>query len=157
MEDEVTAWSNLDLNHFSGTGSFLATGPNGETKDYALLMGIGNEDTDAMEELFSKNSPTYYTKPQIPKMRDVAAGPAFVIVDGKDSGSSALETLTLIHELYSREGSRMEQAYLSRVAEEKKLRAHYLAHPPKPKDVVINYWRGKRPENTKNSTGEGYP
>lgn len=147
VKDEVTAWSNLDMNHFSGWGSYRAIGPNGEIKEFMLLMGIGNEDTGGMEKLFSKHGHTY-EKPEIPRMRDVSAGPAYVIVDGKDSGSEALETLAEIHELYSVEGARMERAFHSRVAEEKKLRAYYLANPPEPKDVVMNYWRGKRPETT---------
>ena len=152
-DGEVTAWTNIDFNHFCGFTSFLVTAPDGTTKDYAMLMGIGNEDTEGMEELFSE-SDSPYMKPEIPAMRDVAEGPAFVIVDGKDSGSEALDTLERIHELYAKEGSRMEAAYLSREIEYKKRWDYYRANPPKPKDVVLNYWRGKRPQNTQ---GEANP
>lgn len=152
-DSEVTAWTNIDFNHFCGFTSFLVTAPDGTTKDYSILMGIGNEDTGGMEKFFSKSDKTY-KKPKIPRMRDVAGGPAFVIVDGKDSGSEALETLERIHEFYAKEGRRMKAAYLRHEIDYKKRYEYLRANPPKPKDVVLNYWRGKRPQNTR---GEANP
>ena len=144
VEGEVTAWSNIDFNHFAGVGSYRATSPEGETMEFGLLMGLGNVDTANMEKLAAKGG-SAYEKTQIPRLPDIASGPAFVIVSGEDSKSEALDILSQIHELYTTEGSRMETAYLRRVAEEKKLRQFYEAHPPKPKDLVLNYWRGKSP------------
>lgn len=149
-EGSVTCWSNIDFNVFSGVDSFRATDPNGEIREYHLVMGIGNEDSSQS----AKIADSEYAAPQIPRLRDVSQGPAYVIVKGVDAGKKSLQTLGLIHKLYVKEGTRMEQAYRSRVAEERRLRAYYQANPPKPKDVVINYWRGKRPVNT---AGEGQP
>ena len=91
-----------------------------------------------------------------PGLRDIAEGPTFVIVDGKDSDSGALDTLAQVHQLYAKEGSRMEESHIRRVAEEDRLREHYLANPPKPRDVVNNYWRGRRPDAA-NPGGEVEP
>jgi hypothetical protein len=38
----VTIWSNVDFNHFIGFSSFEATTGGGESRNYSLLMGIGN-------------------------------------------------------------------------------------------------------------------
>lgn len=43
---EITAWSNLDFNHFRGFGDFEATGADGGLRKYALLMGVVNENTE---------------------------------------------------------------------------------------------------------------
>jgi hypothetical protein len=141
---EVTAWSNIDFNHFSGFASYRTTSPEGEASDVALVTGLGNIDTDRMKKLSAETGESF-ENPLLPKLRDISEGPAYVIVEGKDAEGAALETLKQMHLLYGKEGNRMREAHLSRVAEEKKMREYYLANPPKPKDVVLNYWRGKRP------------
>jgi hypothetical protein len=151
---EVTAWSNIDFNHFSGFSSYRTTSPGGETSDVALLMGLGNVDTERMSEL--SDGSELLDNPQPPRLRDVTEGPAYVVVDGNDSEGAALETLKQMHLLYEKEGTRMWEAHLSRVAEERKMREYYLANPPKPKDVVLNYWRGKRPASA-GGNGEARP
>lgn len=152
---QVTAWSNVDFNHFSGFSSYRTTSPEGEISDVALLMGLGNVETGRMKELYAGNS-GLPDNPQAPRLRDVTKGPAYVIVDGNDSEGAASETLKQMHLLYAKEGNRMRVAHLSRVAEERKMREYYLAYPPKPKDVVINYWRGKRPSGAAGN-GEARP
>lgn len=152
---EITAWSNIDFNHFSGFASYRTTSPEGEMSDVALLMGLGNIDTDRMNKL-SAESGELFEMPRVPRLRDISEGPAYVIVEGKDTEGAALETLKQLHLLYEKEGTRMREAHLSRMAEEKKLRKHYLANPPKPKDVVLNYWRGKRPADA-GLNGEAKP
>jgi hypothetical protein len=151
---EVTAWSNIDFNHFSGFSSYRTTSPEGEASDIALLMGLGNVETDRMSELSDDSE--LLDNPQPPRLRDVTEGPAYVVVDGNDSEGAALETLKQMHLLYEKEGTRMREAHLSRVAEERKMREYYLANPPKPKDVVLNYWRGKRPASA-GGNGEARP
>lgn len=152
---EITAWSNIDFNHFAGFASYRATSPEGEISDVALVMGLGNVDTERMKELYADNS-ELLNNPQPPRLRDVTKGPAYKVVDGNDSEGAALETLKQMHWLYEKEGTRMMEAHLSRVAEERKLREYYLANPPKPKDVVLNYWRGKRPSGA-GGNGEARP
>lgn len=143
----VTVWSNIDFNHFCGLGSFVATGADGEVRSYHFHMGIGNEDTGR-----KRDSPATeeigYDGPAIPALPDGA--PAFVIVS--DSPDPA--TLTLIedlHALYRTEGKGMAEASAAREKAYEERKSHLLAHPPKPKDVTVNFWK----RNTTHANPEG--
>lgn len=147
VDEQVAAWSNLDFHHFSGFSMYRVTEADGTFSDYGLLMGVGNMDTVRWAALMAEHGRDY-TPPEIPPLPDLAThGPSYVVVEGKGSGSDALDTLYQMHELYRKEGSRMEEAFYARRAEEARQRAWYLANPPKPKDLVLHYWRGKRPAN----------
>lgn len=139
--EEIKAWSNLDFNHFSGFAHYRVTKADGSYQDHGLMMGIGDIDTQ-QASAFSD-----YVAPQIPSLPDLAAnGPAFVVVEG--TNAEALTALGELHELYRREGVRLAEAYQGRVTAEAQRRAELLANPPKPKDVVLHYWRGQSPTNT---------
>jgi hypothetical protein len=138
---EITVWSNLDFNHFSGFGTFHVNGPDGEVRSYALIMGIGNEDTRRRAALLAKHG-MEYDLPEIPALPDDK--PAYLIEDA----SPAPETAQLVedlHELYRCEGARMEAAYHARIKAEAEQRDYYLAHPPKPKDVTVHFWEREHP------------
>lgn len=144
---EICGWSNLDFNHFCGFATYQVKGSDGETRQYGLMMGIGNEDTQQMTELLAKRDMEYEV-PGIPELPDLAAsGPAFVVTEGDTSDPEAMELIEGMHSLYRVEGSRMEEAYRARLKAYEARKAYLLAHPPKPKDLTINYWRGSRPEN----------
>ena len=115
--DEVTAWSNLDFNHFSGFSTYrVKDAEDGTLYDCGLLMGIGGIDTRRWREMaeargIEYKGPKIPEIPEIPEMPDFAeGGPAFVVVDG-DAESPAMDTLEQIHDLYRKEGARMEEAY----------------------------------------------
>lgn len=141
----VTAWSNLDFNHFSGFSTFrVKDGLDGTLHDIALLMGIGNTDKQRLEEL-AKNRGVEHDTPKIPEMPDLAkGGPTFILVEG-DVKSPAMDTLEQIHDLYSNEGARMEAAYHAREKTQAERRAYLLANPPNPKDVTIQFWKRNNP------------
>lgn len=148
--DCVTAWSNLDFNHFSGFSTYrVKDAVDGSFYDYGLLMGIGNTSIAIAErrEQLASEWAFEYKAPEIPHMPDfVDGGPAFVVVEGgKDS--PAMHTLEQIHDLYRNEGARMEAAYHARELARAERKAYLLANPPKPKDLVLHYWRGQRPDN----------
>jgi hypothetical protein len=141
----VTAWSNLDFNHFSGFSTFrVKDGIDGTLHDIALLMGIGNTDSQGLEEL-AKTSGVEHDAPVIPEMPDLAVGgPTFILVEG-DAKSPAMDTLEQIHDLYRNEGARMELAYHAREKAQAERKAYLLANPPKPKDVTIQFWKRNNP------------
>lgn len=141
----VTAWSNLDFNHFSGFSTFrVKDGIDGTPRDIALLMGIGNADKQRMGRL-AKRSGRDDDVPKIPEIPDLAAGgPSFIVVEG-DAGSPAMDTMEQIHDLYRKEGSRMEAAHRARQQDRAKRKAYLLANPPKPKDVTIQFWKRNNP------------
>ena len=141
----VTAWSNLDFNHFSGFSTFrVKDGIDGTPHDIALLMGIGNTDKQRLGRL-AKRSGRDHDVPKIPEIPDLAAGgPSFIVVEG-DAGSPAMDTMEQIHDLYRKEGSRMEAAHRARQQARAKRKAYLLANPPKPKDVTIQFWKRNNP------------
>jgi len=146
--DEVTAWSNLDFNHFSGFSTYrVKDAEDGTLYDCGLLMGIGGIDTRRWREMAEARGIEYKGPkiPKIPEMPDFAeGGPAFVVVDG-DAESPAMDTLEQIHDLYRKEGARMEEAYHARVKARAERKAYLLANPPKPNDVTIQFWKRNTP------------
>jgi len=140
--DAVTVWSNIDFNHFSGLGSFEATSGDGVTRDYMLIMGIGNETTEP-RRVSTDADDAEYEAPEVPKIPDLPEGtPAFVVMTGHPDPA----TLTLIedmHALYRAEGTRMAELAAAREAGQRARRAHYLENPPVPEDVTIHFWNRK--------------
>lgn len=136
VADSVSAWSNLDFNHFSGFSTYrVKDGEDGTLYDFGLLMGIGSTDTKRWAEIAAEKG-YEYKAPEIPEMPDFAdGGPSFVVVEG-DKDSPAMDTLEQIHDLYRKEGPRMEEAYHARVKAYEERKAYLLANPPKPKDVT---------------------
>jgi hypothetical protein len=83
--------------------------------------------------------------PEIPDMPDLAdGGPSFVVVEG-DEESPAMDTLEQLHDLYRKEGARMEEAYHARVKARAVRKAYLLANPPVPEDVLIRVWKRDLP------------
>lgn len=137
---EITAWSNLDFNHFCGFGDFEATGADGEVRKYALFMGIGNEKLERRSELLGSKG-IEYEEPEIPALPD--GKPAFVV----ETENPDPESMTLIedlHALYRAEGVRMAEAYVAREKAREARKAYLLANPPKPKDVTIHFWKREK-------------
>jgi hypothetical protein len=135
----ITAWSNLNFTHFSGFGGYRVKLPDGSTHDVGLLMGIGSMNTSRMRQMAEKAGRNYEAPP-IPQLLDFSvAGPAFQLVEG-DAESPAMDTLEQVHDLYRKEGERMETAYHERVRARAEREAYLLANPPKPEDVVIQFW-----------------
>lgn len=140
----VTAWSNLDFNHFSGFSTYRVKDAEDETLyDFGLLMGVGSTDTERWEELAAEKG-YEYEAPEIPEMPDFAdTGPSFLVVEG-DAESPAMDTLEQIHDLYRKEGARMEEAHHARVKARAERKAWLLANPPVPEDVTTWITRPRR-------------
>ena len=141
VENEITAWSNLDLNHLTGFSTYqVDDGVDGTSHYYSFIMGIGNENPEMYAKLASRNG-WKYTPPEIPRLPDLEeGGPAFVVMEGK-ADSLAMATLEQIHDLYRKEGKRMEAAFHAREKAYAERKAYLLANPTKPKDVTVSFWR----------------
>lgn len=144
-EGRISAWSNVDFNHFSGFAAYrVKDGVNGAVHEFGLLMGIGNMETAKMQR-FAAKAGRDYEAPKIPKMSDLSVGgPAFVIVEG-ESDSPAMDTLEQLHDLYRKEGARMEVAFHAREKAYVERHDYLLANPPKPEDIVIRFWQRDQP------------
>ena len=142
---EICGWSNLDFNHFCGFATYQAKGADGEIQEYALLMGIGDVDTQQTSEHLSKNGKKYQA-PELPELPDLATGgPAFVLTDGDTTDKESIALFQGMHDLYRNEGPRMEAAYHARIKAHAERKAYLLAHPPAPKDVTIQFWKRNTP------------
>lgn len=140
VKGEITAWSNVDFTHFSGFSTFRVKNADGTFRDYGLLMGIGTIDTYRMRQRLAKNGHDY-DLPEIPEMPDLAiGGPSFIVIAGEKSGE-AMDTLSQVHDLYRKEGVRMEEAFHAREKARAKRKAYLLANPPVPQDIVIRFWQ----------------
>jgi hypothetical protein len=143
VADSVTAWSNLDFNHFSGFSTYrVKDAQDGTLYDFGLLMGIGGIDTRRWKEMAEARGIEYKGPeiPEIPQLPDLTdGGPSFVVVEG-DAKSPAMDTLEQIHDLYRKEGARMEEAYHARLKAYEERKAYLLANPPVPDDIVIRFW-----------------
>ena len=148
MGQEVVAWSNLDFNHFGGFSTYrVKDGVDGTLHDFGLLMGIGNVETALMQRSATLTG-NEYEAPEIPELPDLAiGGPAFVVVKG-EAGSPAMDTLEQVHDLYRKEGVRMEAAYHAREQARAERKAYLLANPPAPADVTVRFWRKPKAQSS---------
>ena len=140
VKGEITAWSNVDFSHFSGFSMYRVNNADGTFRDYGLLMGIGNADTFRMRKRLAKYGYDY-NLPEIPELPDLAiSGPSFVVTGGQTDGE-AMDTLSQVHDLYRKEGVRMEEAYHAREKANAERYAYLLKNPPVPDDIVIRFWQ----------------
>jgi hypothetical protein len=146
--EEISAWSNLDFNHFSGFATFEVKGTDGETRQYGLVMALGNEEivrTRLREQRLDEHE-IEFEPVEIPQLPDLAtSGPAFVVKEGDTTNRESMELIEGMHTLYRTEGARMEQAYHARIKAYEDRKAFLLANPPKPKDVTIQFWDREKP------------
>jgi hypothetical protein len=153
LDKQVTAWSNVDFNHFCGFATFEATGGDGDVRKYSLLMGIGSVNTERWRERAAEQG-VDADVPEIPSLPDGA--PSFVI----ETENPAPECVALIedlHALYRAEGARMAEAFVAREQAREARKAYLLAHPPKPKDVTVNFWKRGNPAPATNGKEGGEP
>jgi hypothetical protein len=142
---EICGWSNLDFNHFCGFATYQVKGADGETRQYGLIMGIGNENPQHRAELLAKHGREYIA-PENPNLPDLATGgPAFIVTEADPADPEAMELLQGMHDLYKVEGARMEVAYHARLKTYEERKAFLLVNPPKPKDVTIQFWKRDTP------------
>jgi len=144
VDGEISAWSNVDFNHFCGFSTFRVKESDGTFQDFGLLMGIGNTDTYRTRKRLTEHGHDF-AQPVIPEMPDLAfSGPSFVVVDGEKNGE-AMDTLAQVHDLYRKEGARMEEAFHAREKAYAERHAYLLANPPVPDDIVIRFWKRDQP------------
>jgi hypothetical protein len=144
VDGEISAWSNVDFNHFCGFSTFRVKESDGTFQDFGLLMGIGNTDTNRTRKRLAEHGHDF-AQPEIPELPDLAvSGPSFVVIDGEKNGE-AMDTLSQVHDLYRKEGARMEEAFHAREKAYAERHAYLLANPPVPDDIVIRFWKRDQP------------
>ena len=126
------AWSNLDWNDFSGTGSFVVgTDPT----RHMIFLGLGNVDTISPRPAKAPKAPAVII-PEFP-----ADGPGFIVTHGDGTNADALKPLEEMHALHKAEGTRLHEARLTREENNRAREAWLEANPPQPRDTVIQFGR----------------
>lgn len=59
VEGQISAWTNLDFNHFSGFSTYRIKESDGTFSDRGMLMGIGNSDTYRMRQRLARHGHDY--------------------------------------------------------------------------------------------------
>ena len=85
-----------------------------------------------------RENPGQVEAPEIPAF---PAGKATFIVDSGNPNQQTLASIQSLHDLYNNEYERLKVAYEGRERAQRLREAELKANPPKPKDIIINYWR----------------
>ncbi|MEO8614910.1 MAG: hypothetical protein ABI600_07215, partial [Luteolibacter sp.] len=140
--EDITFWSSADFALIAG-GINSFTDNTGDT--HSILMGWGNVDIERMTDLYAAKG-RVYDAPAMPDFSDEKA--AFKIV-GKQPAPEDIAPIEALHELYNKEYAELLRAYQGREKARIETEAELKAHPPKPKDITLNYWRTEQPVSLK--------
>lgn len=130
-DQPVTLWSSADFSLLWGFASFV--GSDGKTR--SLMMTWGIQHIDHRQRLLAKFGKSY-TAPKIPEL---PPGKATFVVSSGNLTVEALASIQSLHDLYNNEHDRLLTAYQSREQASLAREAELRAHPPTPKDLILNY------------------
>lgn len=154
VRKQYIAWSNMDFTYFGHFCSYQVAQADGTAKKYDLMSWVTGIDSNR-ERLRCQRANKPYIAPEIPELPDMAtSGAMFVIMGDDDDDPKAVDFLMDLHQLYQVEGARMERLFYARLKARNERKAYLLANPPKPKNLVLNYWRGKRTEPQTEGVGQ---
>lgn len=133
--EPVVFWSSADFALISGIGNFI--GSDGGTRSLFLMWGVS--------EIETRTALQNELGPESPQIPDFPAGKAtFHIVSG-NPGKQTLASIQSLHDLYNSEYDRLKTACEGRERAQREHEAELKANPPKPKDIILNYWRTEKP------------
>lgn len=131
-EQPVTLWSSADFSLLWGFSSFV--GSDGITR--SLMMTWSIHPSESRQRLLARlGKPPITTKiPVFPQ------GKATFMITAGNLTAEALASIQSLHDLYNNEHDRLLTAYHARERASTIRQAELRAHPPQPKDIVINSW-----------------
>lgn len=132
---ECRAFSNIDFNLLSGVNQI-------ETDDavYTILMGLGNESRNAMINRSQLFDGTVAKVPPLSQFNPTRAE-YFVMEDkSKPATAESLAGIDALHRYYDANRTQLAEDYKKREIARAEQEAWNKAHPPLPRDTVINFW-----------------
>jgi hypothetical protein len=135
--ESVSFWSSADFALLSGFASFIGS----EGYAHSLIMSWGAEEIDSIAGFIEKQGTEY----GIEKAPELPAGKAAFAIISEKPTEATLASIQSLHDLYNNEYDRLKTAYQGRERARLQHEAELIANPPKPKDIVLNYWRTERP------------
>jgi hypothetical protein len=123
---EYRAWSNANWLYLTG----FTECQKGDRHFSSLLLA-----SNMNSALLPEDSPY-----RIPGDLPTVPG-TYRVIQGALSNAAAFEGITAFHELYQSDFARLKEAYELREQRRREQEAELLANPPKPKDIVLHYWK----------------
>jgi hypothetical protein len=136
----VGFWSSADFALLSGFSSFIGS----DGKSRSIIMAWDNQEVTSLEELGA----TPENEDGLPKLPTLTAGKATFSVTSAKPSEEALAAIQSLHDLYNNEQPRLQAAYEGRERALLLQEAELKANPPKPKDIVLSFWRTESPALT---------
>ena len=133
--EPIVFWSSADFALISGIGIFI--GPDGGTRNLFLMWGVSEIET----RIALQNE----LGPESPPIPDFPAEKATFHITSGNPSQKTLASIQALHDLYNNEHDRLQKAYQGRERARLQHEAELKANPPKPKDIVLNYWRTETP------------
>ena len=82
---------------------------------------------------------------EIPKCPELPADrPAYIVTEGDPTDTEGVALMDGLHAVYAKEKDRLITAYESREKARIEREEYLKAHPPKPKDLILHFWKGQR-------------
>ncbi len=138
--EAVSFWSSADFALLSGFGSFIGS----DGKSRSLIMSWDVHEIASFHEL-TVAPDVQDGLPPVPVLTDSKA--AFAITSGNPTAET-LAAIDSLHDLYYNEHARLLTTFQGRETARLAQEAEVKANPPKPKDLVLNYWDGEIPTPT---------
>jgi len=133
----ITFWSSADFALLSGFVSFI--GSDGET--HHLIMSWGNNEIEAISDIATSRGRDL----ALAKAPVLPAGKATFAVLSENPDPATLASIQSLHDLYNNQHDQLLTAYQGRERARIQHEAELKAHPPIPKNIVLNYWRTQTP------------
>jgi hypothetical protein len=131
----IVFWSSADFALISGIGIFI--GPDGGTRNLFLMWNFS--------EIETRTALKNELGPESPPIPDFPPEKATFQISSGNPSQQTLASIQALHDLYNNEHDRLEKAYQGRERARILQEAELKANPPKPKDIVLNYWRTETP------------
>ena len=131
----IVFWSSADFALLSGIGIFI--GPDGGTRNLFLMWNFS--------EIETRTALKNELGPESPPIPDFPLDKATFHISSGNPSKQTLASIQALHDLYNNEYDRLEKAYQGRERARILHEAELKANPPKPKDIVLNYWRTEIP------------
>jgi len=129
----ITLWSSADFSLLSGIPGFISS----DGRNCSLMMAWGVQNRQRNTALRSKTGRPY----QGPVIPELPAGKATFLITSGTPSETTLADIQSLHDLYNNEFEKLQAAAQGREQARLVREAELKAHPPQPKDIVLNHWR----------------
>jgi hypothetical protein len=136
--EEIRFWSSADFALIAGG---IQSFEDSESHTHSIFMSWSTVDMDRMADLQVTNG----CHDEAPEMPTLPEGKATFEIVGDPPSAGDLLPIQALHDIYNDEFGRLKAAHDGRERARLAHEAELKAHPPKPKDITLNYWCTETP------------